>query len=191
MMMYYKMCINCNLVAPIHDNVCELLGIPRRIYSCVSRTPETLYHLITSMSVDFKFNDQKPTVPDKLGVQERKLYDYLLDNNLLAILENHAKTVQSAGIVDQGLINFVFYSYFKFDIAPSDDIAEKIRVPLELLGEKERIKNGIVKCTYTQEHPIPLSKLAKWKLSQDDIISEAAKLNVVFLKDPFVDDVHT
>jgi hypothetical protein len=105
------------------------------------------------MAVNQKYN----TSP--AGSKEQILYDYLRERGMLGILEK-----QYAGIVDNGLINFVFYTHFQFKVSEPDDITKEIKVPLDLLGVENRILNGIVKCKYTQETPIPLSKLVKWNI---------------------------
>lgn len=138
------------------------------------------------MSVNQKYN-KPPT--DFCGSKEQKLYEYFKEKEVLGILEKHIQMEPYAGIVDNGLINFAFYSHFHFKVSEPDEITKNITLPLNLLGDEDRIINGIVKCVYTQETPIPLSKLIKWKKTEEDIRNEAAKYDITLLENPFVDDL--
>jgi len=164
------MCINCNLVAPIEHNICDLLGIPRNVYGVSSCCLDILSVLLSHLHIMKKNNRNMEDSISEGGVSwggglltdgERRLYDYLVENDLLHHIENDT----SFSIVDHSFINFVSAKYFEMDWKNDPDIVDKFRVPVELLtSDVERLRGNIGRVTYKQVEVIPWDLIVKWKV---------------------------
>jgi len=160
------MCINCNLVAPIEHNICDLLGIPRNVYGVSSNCLDILSGLLSNLHVMRKNKEDSLGTTSvswlrMLNPLEIKLYNYLVENDLIHYIENDT----SFSIVDHSFINFVFVKYFEMDWKNDPVIVDKFRVPVELLtSDVERLRGNIGRVTYKQVEVIPWDLIEKWKV---------------------------
>lgn len=167
------MCINCNLVAPIEHNICDLLGIPRNVYGVSSSCLDILSSLLSTHHVMRKKNEKidgvsgdslqttRVSILRFLNQDEMKLYNYLVENDLLHYLENDT----SFSIVDHSFINFVFFKYFEIDWKGDPGVVDNFKIPVELLTrDPVRLRGNIGRVTYKQVEVIPQEHIEKWKV---------------------------
>jgi hypothetical protein len=160
------MCINCNLVAPIQHEICNLLGIPYNLYGMVSNTCDILNNAIINESMantyDIK-NEQTKSM---------KLYKYLIEHDLLHHITTLITNEKYTSVVEQSFINYVMVKYFTIDWKNDPDVVEQLNVPIELLSsEPERFRKCIGKVTYKQVELIPDEIIQKYKVTSDKAIA--------------------
>ena len=168
------MFINCNLVAPVRHEICDLLGIPRNVYGAVSSSFDVLERLISDMRIYKKKISGYYTTKD---LPEGKLYKYLLENDLIHYVEEMLeKDDKHSSIVEMSFINFVLVKYFVTDApasgwVPDSEVVDDFRVPVELLtSDIGKIRRSIGKTKYHQIELIPRGIIKKWKVRKDKAI---------------------
>ncbi len=177
------MCINCNLTAPMHHRICDLLGVPKNEYGIVSNT----FNKLVDFLLDIRFSRLYDNISNiegfKPDISNQELYQYLKGHDLVQYLvplfeqEPHS---DGSSVVDQHIYNYVLYKYFKAEWNNDDSIVEKFRVPVHLLSsEPERLKKCIGKVTYTQVELIPEDIIMKFKVRKE----HATDYGIVVLED--------
>lgn len=168
------MCINCNLVAPIRHQICDLLGIPRNVYGGFSSAFGVLEQLIIDMSRYKRNGGGYDTTKD---LPEVKLYNYLVENDLIHYIEEMLdKGGEHSSVVESSFINFALVKYFVTDAPQSGwvsdpGVVDNFRVPCELItSDVERLRRCIGKTRYQQIQLIPQDVIKKWKLKKDKAI---------------------
>ncbi len=169
------MCINCNLVAPLHHEICDLLGISKNTYGTVSNTFGIIESLLIDIQLNLKCKDivsateYKPKDSDTLTY---KLYQYLVDKNLFYHIENMLKD-EYTSIVDRSFINYVLFKYFKIDRINDalDNVVDTFIVPIELLSyEPKRLRACFSKTTFKQIEIIPDNLIQNYKITDEKAI---------------------
>lgn len=170
------MCINCNLVAPLQHDMCELLGVPKNTYGVVSNTFDIIEHLLIDIQLSIKYGDV-PSIsqykPKDKETLTNKLYQYLKDNNLFHHIDNMLKDVEYSSVVDRSFINYVLVKYFEIDWNhdPTDDVVDNFAVPIELLTiNPKRLRECIGKTTFKQLEMIPDELIEKYKITDKKAI---------------------
>lgn len=178
------MCINCNLISPIHHRICDLLGIEYNLYGIVSNTFKHLVFLLADMSIckkhdNIEYGKYKPS--KYLQSKSKLLYDYLVDHDLIHYLYDIVYTNDYACVVEQSFINYLFYTYFDFDVDSEKDsmeIVSSFRVPVDLLtDDPKRLISCFTKVTFKQKEIIPDEHILKYKLIREN----ADKYNIIIL----------
>lgn len=159
------MCVNCNITAPLHHFVCDLLGLPQNTYGVSSNTFDILEEwllLITSQKAKGELTSIYEFVPSP---NVEPLHNWLKEHDRLkeideAVFHKYAHV----DIVDLSFINYLLAEHFqaKFERTP---VIDEFKVPVELLTtDVERLKRSICKATYSQCSSIPIEIVNKYKL---------------------------
>ena len=169
------MCINCNLVAPLQHDVCELLGIPRNVYGVVSNTFDVLENLLVDISLSLKYNDISSITdyaPNKRDASIHMLFQFLVEHKLFHHIETLLKnTERYSSVVDRSFVNYVLVKYFEIDWTNDYSMVDSFAVPVDLLAtDPKRLRACIGKTSYKQIELIPQDIIQKYKITNDKAI---------------------
>ena len=177
------MCINCNIIAPMNHDVCDVLGLERNKYGLSSRSMEHLMYFL----INFKYEAYK------IDPHIEKLETFLKQEGLYEPLKEAAergKGDRGWGLVDNSLFNFVLARYFEItNCTLGEGFFKSLKVPIELLTDApERIGDRCFECTYEQILPIPRKVLESWKIGEAFVRETANKYDFKLLQEPFTDN---
>lgn len=153
------MCVNCNLIAPITHEICDLLGIPRNVYGVRSNELDILQKL-TYEPWPLKTADENVT----------KLHNYLVENkddNGISLIQYIEKV---SNVVEQHFINYVLMKYFvtNNNWKPAPEIVDSFKVPAHLLSsDPQMLRRCFGKTQYHQIELIPYNLIKKYKVTKD------------------------
>jgi hypothetical protein len=154
------MCVNCNLLAPVQHDICDLLGIPRNVYGVASNGLDVLSEVHSKVRV------YREKVEDQLHGHAKLLHDYLVER-APEILRRFVGDGMH-GVVDHSFVNFVCVKNFEVEWTNEPEVVDTFKVPLELLTtDPARLRRVIGRVAYRQVELIPEELVKRYKIRAD------------------------
>lgn len=155
------MCINCNLLCPIHHAFCDIFGFPRNVYMTRSSqwegaSAEYIRCLVADENLLQKFIERAKPI--------RNMHEYCVKHGLVQrIKDAYEADKHGFSITSNHTINFVTCKYFELQLSEDerDPSFHEIKEVCALLGGSD---DKLVCGKWVQVEHIPLDIIKKYKL---------------------------